>query len=398
MKRDLTAKLVEKPPLPPASRDRVIYWDQSLSRLGLMVTNKGHKSWIVQYRVDGRSRRITLDGVLSLKEARDKAHEILSQVAKGDDPAGAKRKARAAKIDTFGAIAESYLRIGAKNLRSAALYRRTLERLVLPEFQDKPIGEIRRSNIASLLDAIVEENGEVMADLTLAIVRRVFTWHAARDDHFVSPLTKGMARSKPSERARSRILTDDELRAVWKAASQPNDLFGAYMRFLLLTAARRDEASEMSRIEIKAGVWTIPAARYKTGADTDLPLSAAAIEVLESLPRIGSDKFVFTRDGERPFQGHSSAKAKLDKACGFSDWVIHDLRRTARSLMSRAGVSSDIAEQCLGHKLPGIRAVYDRHRYLEEKRHAFEAVAALIDRIVNPPVDNIVAIGQARKW
>jgi len=397
MKRELTAKFVEKPPLPRVAQDRAIYWDQSLSRLGLMVTSRGHKSWIIQYRMGGRSRRVTLDGILSLKEARDQAHEILSQVAKGDDPAGAKRKARAAKVDTFGAIAESYLRIGAKNLRSAALYRRTLERLVLPEFQDKPIGEIRRSNVASLLDAIVEENGVVMADLTLAIIRRVFTWHAARDDHFVSPLTKGMARSKPSERARSRILTDDELRAVWKATSQSNDLFGAYMRFLLLTAARRDEASEMSRTEIKAGLWTIPAARYKTGADTDLPLSAAAIEVLESLPRIGADKYVFTRDGERPFQGHSSAKAKLDKACGFSDWVIHDLRRTARSLMSRAGVSSDIAEQCLGHKLPGVRAVYDRHRYLEEKRHAFEAVAALIDRIVNPPVDNIVAIGQARK-
>ena len=162
--------------------------------------------------------------ILSLKEARDKAHDILSQAAKGDDPA--KSKARAAKVDTFGAIAESYLRIGAKNLRSAALYRRTLERLVLPELRDKPIGEIRRSNIASLLDVVVEENGEVMADLTLAIVRRVFTWHAARDDHFVSPLTKGMARSKPSERARSRILNDDELRAVWTAASQPNDLFG----------------------------------------------------------------------------------------------------------------------------------------------------------------------------
>jgi hypothetical protein len=210
MKRDLTAKLVEKPPLPPTSKDRVIYWDQSLSRLGLMVANKGHKSWIVQYRVGDRSRRITLDGVLDLKEARDKAHDILSQVAKGDDPAAAKSKARTAKVDTFGAIAESYLRIGAKNLRSAALYRRTLERLVLPEFRDKPIGEIRRSNIASLLDDIVEQNGEVMADLTLAIVRRVFTWHAARDDHFVSPLTKGMARSKPSERARSRILNDDE--------------------------------------------------------------------------------------------------------------------------------------------------------------------------------------------
>ena len=94
MKRDLTAKLVEKPPLPPASNDRVIYWDKSLSRLGLMVTNKGHKSWIVQYRLGGRSRRMTLDGVLSLKEARDRAHDILSQVAKGDDPAAAKSKAR----------------------------------------------------------------------------------------------------------------------------------------------------------------------------------------------------------------------------------------------------------------------------------------------------------------
>jgi Arm DNA-binding domain len=273
MKRELTAKLVERPDLPSAPKDRVIYWDQSLRRLGLMVTGKGHRSWIVQYRAGGQSRRVTLDGILSLKEARDKAHDVLSQVAKGNDPAAEKRKAKTAKGDTFGTIAESYLRIGARNLRSAALYRRTLERLVLPAFRHTPISEIRRSNIASLLDAIVEENGEVMADLTLAMVRRVFTWHSTRDDHFVSPLTKGMARSKPSERARSRILTDDELRAMWKSASQPDDLFGAYVRFLLLTAARRDEAAEMSRSEIKDGVWTIPAARYKTGVDTDIPLS-----------------------------------------------------------------------------------------------------------------------------
>ena len=111
------------------------------------------------------------------------------------------------------------------------------------------VGDIKRSQIASLLDDIVEQNGEVMADLTLAIVRRVFTWHATRDDHFMSPLTRGMARSNAQKRARSRMLTDDELRAVWKAASQPNDLFGAYVRFLLLTAARRDEASEMSRYD-----------------------------------------------------------------------------------------------------------------------------------------------------
>ena len=213
--------------------------------------------------------------ILGLTEARDKAHDILSQVAKGDDPAP--RRAKPGQ--------QRSIRSAPSQRATCASEQRTFDRPLCTversnassclNFRDKPIGEIRRSNIASLLDAIVEENGEVMADLTLAIVRRVFTWHAARDDHFVSPLTKGMARSKPSERARSRILNDDELRAVWTAASQPDDLFGAYVRFLLLTAARRDEAAEMSRIEIKDGVWTIPAARYKTGVDTDLPLSAA---------------------------------------------------------------------------------------------------------------------------
>jgi integrase len=201
-----------------------------------------------------------------------------------------------------------------------------------------------------------------------------------------------MARSNPQKRARIRILTDNELRAVWTAASQPGDLFGAFVRFLLLTAARRDEAARMSRSEIEDGVWVIPASRYKTGIDVVIPLSAAARDIIDSLPRIGPDKYVFTRDGMRPIGDGSNSKTKLDKACEAEDWVIHDLRRTARSLMSRAGVSSEVGELCLGHKIPGIRGVYDRHTYLEEKRQAFEALAALIDRIVYPPASNVVAM------
>ena len=152
----------------------------------------------------------------------------------------------------------------------------------------------------------------------------------------------------------------------------------------------------MSWAEIRDGVWTIPAARYKTGIDTDIPLSAAAIRVLETLPRIGLEKYVFTQDGARPFNNFSGAKQRFDKACGASGWTLHDLRRTARSLMSRADVSSDIAEICLGHKLPGIRGVYDRHRYIEEKRRAFEALSALIQTITNPPVENVVTFASAQ--
>ena len=214
MRRKLTAKFLEKPPLPTPPTDRAIYWDDSLAGLGLMVTRMGHQSWIVQYRLRGKSHRITWKRQLySYTAARAKALETLRQVELGENPA-----AKTAEDHTFGAIAEHYLRIEAKNLRSAALYRRVLERLVLPTFGNQPISSIRRSQIADMRDRIKEDNGEVMARLTFAIIRRVFSWYAAREDNFISPITKGMADTKPSERARSRILTDDELRAVWKAA------------------------------------------------------------------------------------------------------------------------------------------------------------------------------------
>ena len=111
-------------------------------------------------------------------KSRSKALETLSAAAKGENPASA-----AKKETTFGEVAENYLRIEGKNIRSAALYRRTLDRLVLPELGKRPIGRIRRSQIVNLIDVIAEEHA-VMADLTFAIVRRVFTWHAGRDDHF----------------------------------------------------------------------------------------------------------------------------------------------------------------------------------------------------------------------
>jgi integrase len=206
-----------------------------------------------------------------------------------------------------------------------------------------------------------------------------------------------MARTKPKERARQRILTDDELRAVWGAAEASTGLFGPFVQFLLLTAARRTEASAMARSELSGGVWTLPPARYKTGLELMIPLSPPAVAALERLPIVGKGKFVFSSDGERPFSGYSKAKAKFDKACGATGWTLHDLRRTARSLMSRAGVSADIAERCLGHVISGVRGIYDRYAYFDEKKHAFESFAALVERIVRPPADNVVRFETARK-
>jgi integrase len=134
----------------------------------------------------------------------------------------------------------------------------------------------------------------------------------------------------------------------------------------------------MTRSEITGGDWTIPAARYKTGIDHLIPLSKAALAaLLES-----KGELIFTADGAAPFGNLSKHKRSLDEASKTSGWTLHDLRRTSRSLMSRAGINADHAERCLGHVVPGIRGVYDRHEYHREKKLAFEALASLIARIV----------------
>ena len=142
----------------------------------------------------------------------------------------------------------------------------------------------------------------------------------------------------------------------------------------------------------------IPGARYKTKLDHVIPLSKAARDLLASIPRIKSVKYVFStgdnpvkskkagksKGGGRPIGGFSKFKADFDKECGVTGWTLHDLRRTGRSLMSRAGVDADHAERCLGHVIGGVRGTYDRYAYHAEKKAAFEALAAQIDRILNP--------------
>jgi integrase len=230
------------------------------------------------------------------------------------------------------------------------------------------------------------------------------TWHASRSDDFRSPIVRGMARTRPSQRRRQRVLSDDELRAVWRAAEASQSAFGYLVQFLLLTATRRTEGAAMRRSELVVQDWIIPQERYKTGLELVIPLSALAQTVLSAMPKIGKSGLVFTTDGKHPIGGFSKFKRAFDAKvlaelrkenpeAELPRWTLHDLRRTARSLMSRVGVPSDHAERCLGHVLPGIRGTYDRHEYLNEKRSAFEGLATLTERIVSP-ADNVVTLSE----
>ena len=379
--------------------------DPGARGLYVVIQPSGAKSYAVRYRYAGKPRKLTLTAGISLAAARKAAADALYQVEQGHDPTVAKRQARQAQrlaaADTFQAIAEEYQRREGGRLRSAHWCRGVLMRLVYPTLGDRPIAEIRRSEITRLLDKIEEgeplgvKGGPVMADRALAIVRKIFNWHATRSDDFRSPIVRGMARVDARARARTRILTDDELRRVWQAAAAGEGPFDRFVQFLLLTAARRTEAAAMSWQEIDGADWTLPPARNKTKVDLVRPLSAAAQAVLARVPRLAGCNLVFSTDGRTAIDGFDHFKKRFDVQCGVSGWRLHDLRRTARSLMSRAGVNSDHAERCLGHVITGVRGTYDRHEYHAEKQRAFEALAAQIERIVNPQA-NVVSISATR--
>jgi hypothetical protein len=406
MRVKLTLAFVSKAKAAPGA-DRTIFWDESLKGFGLMVTPAGHKSYVCQYRAGRHSRRMAIKSVLTLDDARKEAKAVLGAVAKGKDPLTDRRKAEAAAENTLKSITENYLAREGAGLRTVEERKATFERLVYPKLGNRQIDEIKRSEINKLLDKIEDENGARMATLTLAYIRRVMNWHATRSDDFRSPIVRGMGRGVATKR--DRVLTEDELRAFWRASQGWDHPFSHLLRFILLTATRRDEPAGMLRPEIEGDLWTIPAARYKTGIDFELPLSQAARDVLAKLPKLGKKGIVFTTNGATPIGGFSKFKAAFDElmrtelqkmAAERGDnaanvtldrWTIHDLRRTARSLMTGAGIVPDHAERALGHVIGGVRGVYDRHAYREEKRNAFDALAAQVDRILNPQ-PNVIAL------
>jgi integrase len=317
-----------------------------------------------------------------------------------------RRKAERAKGETLRAVVEEYISKDGALLRSIGEHRRLLCRLVLPVLGGRQIEDIARSDVARLLDRIVKENGPVAADNALSYLRRIMNWHASRSDTFKSPIVRGMARTRPSQRRRQRVLTDDELRALWRITEEPS-AFSCFLRFLLLTAVRRNEAAGMRRNEVSREEWTVPAERCKTGLELVVPLSPAARSVLDKVPRVGKSGFVFTTDGQHQISGFSKFKAAFDERmlaelrwqnpdANMARWRLHDLRRTARSLMGRAGVPTDHAERCLGHVMGAIRATYDKHQYVPEKTRAFEMLAALVERIVHP-ADNVASLDERRK-
>jgi hypothetical protein len=389
--------------------------------LYLIVQPSGVKSWAARYRHRGRSSKYTLGPVLidtpesaeplqhgvaplSLASARELCARVLREAQAGHDPAVAKRQRReqqrAAKADTLQAVCEEHLRREAGRLRTLDSQRRPDLELFYPALGQLPIDQIRRGQFVRVLDTIADERGQRRAGRALAAMKTLLNWHGNRSE-YVSVLTRTSWRTAGPAGGRDRVFDDVELRTLWSAAERDKGPFGPYLQFTLLTATRRGEAAGLRRSELIDGgrSWLIPAVRYKSKRDTLIPLSRAARAIIAAQPVLPGGDHVFSADGKYPLGDFARRKAAFDQACGVIGWRLHDARRSARTLLSRAGVAPDTAERCLGHALTGVRRTYDRHEYETEKRQAFEALAALVERIVRggAPVADLAEERAARK-
>lgn len=356
------------------------------------VQPSGSKSYVAVAR-DPRGKQIwhTIGrpAELKLEAAREKARTAMQAIKGGEDHA---------PPQSFEAVAAEWIKrhVEKKGLRSRKEIERHVERMN-HTWVGRDFETIRRGDVAKFLDMVEDKHGTRQADYALAVIRGMANWYARRHENYLSPMVRGMQRRSSKEMARDRILNDDELRAVWKATSE-NGTHGAVVRLLLLTAQRLEKVASMKWEDVNAdGVWTIPTEAREKGNANELQLPEFALEIIRAQPCYKDNPFVFAGRGHGHFKswthGKDAIEAKLPET--MPNWRLHDLRRTARSLMSRAGVRPDIAERVLGHAIPGVAGVYDRHQYSEEKAYALKTLAALIETIVNPPVANVVSLPRA---
>jgi len=410
---------------------------------GLKVTPAGSKVYVFQYRIarPGEAERtpakrytIGQHGRLTPDQARKRAKELAALVESGIDPRQqeldelaardeaerlAAEKARIEGDLAFEKVAalwlDHYENEKCRRPSSVSMAKLVVNNHLKPRLAGKPMPHIDRTDLQPIIDAIPVRQ-RAMRRAVFAYASVLFGWAQKRGNITENPLA-GMAKPE-APKARDRVLTDDELAAVWRASETLGDPFGAYIRLLILTGQRRAEVAAMnwSELDRATTTWTIPADRAKNDTVHIVPLSAPVVAELDRLAKLAhgddADKeaedwpaagFVLTTTGRTPIGGLSKAKRGLDNAVAQSrygnalpDWRIHDLRRTLATGFQRLGIRFEVTEAVLNHisgAKGGVAGIYQRHDWREEKRSALEAWASHLSLLTqSAETDNVVPI------
>lgn len=401
-----------------AGPKRYIEWEPH--GLGVRVTPQGVKSFVFVYRFEGRLRMMTLRNkvdkttypAITLAEAREAHREAQDKLNKGTDPAAKAITEREAEhqAHTVVDLAREYVEKWAKpRKRSWKTDKRILEKDVLPDPPDgagwgrRKAKDITKREVIRLLDTILERGAPIMANRTLAVIRRMFNFAMERDIISASPCMS--VKAPASENQRDRVLSIEEIRAFWHGLDGENmngvsPYIKLALKLELVTAQRKNEccAAAWEEIDMEEGWWTIPGEktelRLHHGVEEGLaknklphrvPLTALAIEILRAAKALSGDSpWVFpshrtSRPITPPAINHALRLRRESLGIAF---IPHDLRRTAASQIASIGFGA-VVDKILNHKDNRVTAVYDRHSYDREKRQALEAWGRKLKTIIS---------------
>jgi integrase len=393
MSKVITHRFVESV-RPKAARAE--YPDAGCPGLYLIVQPSGTKSWALRSWQNGKSAKHTLgragDGGLSLSAARAAAathrHRLETRPAGVAAVAAVAGSGGGGRGDPIEAAVAAFLELHARRKTRPSTawdYERTFNRIVLPAWRGRTIGDIRKRDVIDLVEDIAASGRGYLANRVHGTCRKFFNWLVARDELAISPAA-GIERPHEEE-VRDRVLTDSEVRALWRACAGGGP-FDRALQVLLLTGARRNEVSRMtwSELDERRRVWILPSARARNARRHEIPLSPQAWVPIQAQPRFAGCPYVFSADGKKPITGWDKAKTRISAKASIpaDTWRLHDLRRTCASGMQRLGIAVPVIEKALNHVsgvFRGIVGTYQQHDYADEIRAALERWADRVEEI-----------------
>jgi integrase len=396
----LTDDFIRNHAPPPAGRIEVR--DTEVKGLSVRISSAGGKSFVVRGRVKGGAAplRITLGSFpeMDVEAARAQATAQRTHLRKGADPREVKRAEIAAKkiaSYTFRALIADWteMKLVNKSLRYRTEAVRSITKNLAP-LMDSPLAEIKKRDVTAILGPVAKRSA-TMAMLTGTYAAAAYAWQMKNDDELPRSPFENLPYRDGLDNARDRKLTEDELRAIWKATEPMPFPHGPFIQMSLLTLLRREEVAGMRWSEIEGDTLTIQAARMKGGRCGDeapdgskvhiVHLSAAALAILAAIPRRSDNDCVFwSAYGNGPIKNVGLAKAMVDKNLErpfARDWRPHDFRRSGASWLNEHGFDSTVCDKLLGHtdkKLSGVGRIYNTSQHLPARAEALDVWGAFV--------------------
>ncbi|MBL7203252.1 MAG: tyrosine-type recombinase/integrase [Desulfobacteraceae bacterium] len=381
--------------------------------LYIRIMRTGRKSWVFRYNFEGTARRMTLGSypAMTLSQAREKHALAVQDVERGIDPSvkAQMEKAKRKASPTFKDLLEEFWTLELSLQPSGKERRRLIEKDVLKPWGMRKVANITRRDAVLLLDG-VRKRAPVTANRVQGVLVRMFNFASERGIIEHSPLT-GMKRIK--EKARGRVLTDEEIKTLWNALDLERRDIDMYrplklaLKIILLTGQRPSEVAGMKWENLDGDWWTIPEEVTKTREENRVPILPLVAEIIEEA-RIysGGTPYVFASSYNQgnplTVRALSNAIRRHRTEMGITDrFTPHDLRRTLRTRLAELKVSDIVAEKLLGHKLQGMLAIYNRHAYEEEKKQALKQWESMLQKILGVAKSgrngNVISITEGRR-